>query len=109
MGRLVLVPYLVYVLKRKKTKKVILYERDGGICQGCKISLSFKSATIDHIIPKSKGGSGNLENLQILCENCNKLKGDQEHIPQLIHCLECRNQVKETNIDKHYRTAHAKT
>ncbi|MHA7857702.1 MAG: HNH endonuclease [Henriciella sp.] len=34
-------------------------------------------ATIDHIIPKSKGGSDRAENLQLAHARCNKIKGNR--------------------------------
>jgi 5-methylcytosine-specific restriction endonuclease McrA len=33
--------------------------------------------TIDHIIPKSKGGGNNKENLRWVCFDCNQLKADE--------------------------------
>lgn len=33
--------------------------------------------TRDHIKPRSKGGTNRLYNMQTMCENCNKKKGDE--------------------------------
>ena len=43
-------------------------------CRECKKIAS--DLTFDHLIPASQGGRGNLDNITILCERCQKLKGD---------------------------------
>ena len=37
----------------------------------------FHNMTIDHIHPRSKEGSDDLDNLQLLCAACNSTKGDR--------------------------------
>ena len=51
-----------------------LFRRDGGECQYCG---SKRHLTIDHIIPKSKGGKTNWTNLITACNRCNVSKGDK--------------------------------
>ena len=35
------------------------------------------SASVDHIVPRAKGGTDHLDNLQLLCGHCNRVKGDR--------------------------------
>lgn len=51
-----------------------LIDRDG---YGCKQCGTQDDLTIDHIVPVSKGGSDDPDNLQLLCQNCNSQKGDR--------------------------------
>jgi 5-methylcytosine-specific restriction endonuclease McrA len=51
-----------------------LFKRDNQECQYCG---SRKHLTIDHIIPKSKGGKTNWSNLITACNRCNVNKGDK--------------------------------
>jgi len=55
------------------TKKEFIYlcSEYGNICLRCK---SKKKLTIDHVIPISKGGTNNIDNIQPLCGSCNSIK-----------------------------------
>lgn len=53
----------------------LLYAEQAGMCIGCGIHLPRKLFHIDHIVPGSKGGSSEKQNLQLLCSKCNGLKG----------------------------------
>lgn len=50
-----------------------LGRRDGFCCQLCNVSTDLK---IDHIKPVAKGGTNDLDNLQLLCGPCNLAKSD---------------------------------
>lgn len=54
-----------------------IYERDKHKCQLCK---SKDHLHIDHIIPVSKGGTSDDNNLRTLCHACNLSKGNRENI-----------------------------
>ena len=62
-------------LPRVPIHKNALYEEQEGLCNGCKYMFLFRNMTIDHIVPKSKGGTDLKENLQLLCNACNSTKG----------------------------------
>ena len=70
--------------------------RDGRLCHYCQVPIAdvedyvleivgehrfwtlpdgFRSGTIDHKIPKSKGGTNKPENLVLACSSCNSKKG----------------------------------
>ena len=59
--------------------KTTLYADQSGRCNGCGQKFHFKHFSVDHIMPLARGGSNDLENLQLLCYYCNNLKSDKSH------------------------------
>jgi 5-methylcytosine-specific restriction endonuclease McrA len=51
--------------------------RDQNQCQYCAKSCSSDVLTIDHVIPKSRGGQNTWTNLVIACKKCNQKKGNK--------------------------------
>jgi site-specific DNA-methyltransferase (adenine-specific) len=52
-----------------------LYKQQRGLCNGCGTAFDIRHLEIDHIVPKAKGGGDYYENYQLLCGNCNRVKG----------------------------------
>jgi 5-methylcytosine-specific restriction endonuclease McrA len=57
------------------TRKNILV-RDEYKCQYCAQNFREANLTIDHVIPKSKGGSSTWDNVAAACKPCNQKKRD---------------------------------
>lgn len=58
-----------------RTKRKI-YRQANGHCAYCGKHVSHTKATLDHILPFSKGGRYHQENLRLSCQACNNLKGN---------------------------------
>lgn len=63
-------PYMEIVLSRKN-----IYLRDNYTCQYC--GKNGSNLTIDHVIPKSRGGKETWDNMVVCCARCNNRKGDR--------------------------------
>lgn len=59
-----------------RAQRATIYERDSFQCVICS---SKESLSIDHILPISRGGNSEDENLQTLCMSCNTKKGNKLH------------------------------
>ena len=55
----------------------VLFGQQEGRCNGCRTEFPFRAFSVDHIIPRSRGGMDHIENLQLLCGHCNSVKGDR--------------------------------
>ena len=52
-----------------------LYGEQSGNCAGCNEHFEARHLEVDHIIARLKGGTDAPDNLQLLCGNCNRIKG----------------------------------
>lgn len=68
INKYVNMPYKGVVLSREN-----VFKRDGFTCQYCGTN---KELTLDHLIPKAKGGDTSWNNLVTACKKCNSKKGD---------------------------------
>jgi 5-methylcytosine-specific restriction endonuclease McrA len=65
-----------------------VFNKTGGFCFYCGRRLVLNSPqrkdrmTMDHLVPRSKGGNGYFHNLVPSCKRCNRVKGDTEDIEQ---------------------------
>ena len=61
-------------ISQNRPSRSMIYKRDGHKCQYCG---STKNLTIDHIIPRSRGGEDTWQNLVVACNPCNTRKSDK--------------------------------
>ena len=58
------------------TRKMVL-ARDNYTCQYCGRQFPKSELTIDHVIPKSRGGETTWDNVVVACRRCNQRKGNR--------------------------------
>lgn len=63
-----------YITSRLFGLRAKLYDRDKGKCRYCGTSLGI-GWHVDHLYPKSRGGSNAISNLVASCPRCNMTKG----------------------------------
>ena len=59
------------------SQKRTAYEKQSGICPKCGKHFGIEEMEGDHIIPWSLGGKTEVENLQMLCKDCNRIKSNK--------------------------------
>ena len=57
--------------------KTQLYGEQSGYCNGCGTHFEKQHLEVDHIIAENVGGTDHIENLQLLCSHCNRVKGER--------------------------------
>lgn len=86
-------------LRWKKTDdykqwRKIQFAKQNGLCYYCDVSLRFIRTNIEHITPKSRGGTNKKKNLVLACWKCNKVKNTT------ILSKKKRRELKEKHLSK---------
>jgi 5-methylcytosine-specific restriction endonuclease McrA len=66
------IPHQTRALSRKN---ILL--RDRNTCQYCGVLFAPGDLTLDHVVPRSRGGNSTWENLVACCHACNRRKGNR--------------------------------
>jgi len=61
-------------------------DRDGGACAWCRRALTPDSASVDHLVPRLKGGPAWPENEVAACRPCNRARGHTAPAEWLADC-----------------------
>jgi len=61
------------LLATGKSLKLDVMRRDAGVCQYCGAAAE----SVDHVVPKCKGGTDDWNNVVAACNQCNRRKGDK--------------------------------
>lgn len=83
----------------KKLKDAV-WHRDRGLCFYCGrfLTKGHPERTLDHVIPKSKGGANRMWNLVISCKACNSEKEDQDPTQEQLVVILSRKAWSESYV-----------
>ncbi len=66
-----------YFEKQISASRKHIFQRDGYVCAYCTKPFTSSQLTVDHIMPKSRGGKYTWKNLVTCCKRCNAKKDDR--------------------------------
>lgn len=67
----------INTLTHVKFSRSNVFYRDKFMCQYCHQKFKESELTLDHVMPKSRGGKTNWENIVSSCHDCNNRKADR--------------------------------
>ena len=87
------------LMKRQNNYRERLLKDAAGACIYCGRPLTVETMEIDHIVPRSKGGAKEYDNLVCSCPHCNALKGDKDAADFVyISCDDWQEKIKDIDV-----------
>jgi len=74
---IVLLKYIHLPYRELSPSRRNIFKRDNYDCQYCSCRLDGSSATVDHVIPRCRGGRHTWNNVVTCCLKCNRKKGNK--------------------------------
>lgn len=84
---IVLTHYEGYPVRGVAFTRRNVYRRDGYACQYCRARPGVSDLTIDHVIPRSRGGASTWENCVTACRSCNARKANRTMHESNLHLV----------------------
>lgn len=82
VGRAVRIPRVIVLQaydrlpkRHVRFSRLNIYARDRNTCQYCGRAYPKHELNLDHVVPRSQGGTSNWENIVCCCLTCNRIKG----------------------------------
>lgn len=72
-----LTEYIHIPFKNRSLSRKNIILRDDSTCQYCGVHASASELTLDHVVPRSRGGGSSWDNLVACCKRCNHRKGSR--------------------------------
>ncbi|HEY6170099.1 MAG TPA: HNH endonuclease [Verrucomicrobiae bacterium] len=103
---IVAVNYARVPKKRPKLSAKNIRERDGNRCQYTGVLLHPDEGSLDHVVPRSRGGADTWENLVWSAKDVNQRKADRLPHEAGLKLLAVPRAPKELPVTAHLRNAH---
>ena len=82
IDRIIRVPRVILLLtydrvpkRQVRFSRFNVYARDRNTCQYCGVKFARSELNLDHVVPRSQGGTSHWENVVCSCHSCNRRKG----------------------------------
>jgi hypothetical protein len=94
--------------RHNRASKRGVIERDHSCCQYCGQKFTAAELTLDHVLPKSRGGKNTWENFVAACHKCNNKKADRtpEEAGMKLLCVPSRPEFVQIDGEQLMRSLH---
>lgn len=72
-----LIRHVRWIPRKLRFNRAGVFKRDQYVCQYCSAALTPSKLTLDHIIPRARGGDSSWKNCVTACFYCNNKKGNR--------------------------------